>query len=134
MAKRRRSPVPAVTGLADYDRLIAGISELLEQARRATARAVNSVLTATYWDIGRRIVEFEQGGQGRAGYGEATLKRLAADLTAHHGRGFSRQNLQSMRAFYLGWPIRQTPSGIFRAQLAGEWPTGTLHPARHQVD
>ena len=102
MAKRRRSPVPAVTGVADYDRLIAGISELLEQARLATARAVNSVLTATYWDIGRRIVEFEQGGRPRAEYGEGLLKRLAGDLAPRLGRGFSWRNLFNMRAFYLG--------------------------------
>ena len=87
----------------DYDRLISGISELLETARRASARAVNAVLTATYWEIGRRIVEFEQSGKPRAGYGEELLARLSKDLTAKHGRGFSRQGLQKMRAFYLGW-------------------------------
>jgi len=127
MAKRRRSPVPAVTGVADYDRLIAGISELLEQARRATARAVNSVLTATYWDIGRRIVEFEQGGQGRAGYGEATLKRLAADLAPRLGRGFSWRNLFNMRAFYLGWEVGPGAPGRWTARVrAAEAPPGEI--------
>jgi hypothetical protein len=51
---------------SDYDGLLSGISELLELARRGTARAVNSILTATYWEIGRRIVEYEQGGKVRA--------------------------------------------------------------------
>ncbi len=62
--------------------------ELLEQARRTTVRAVNSVLTATYWEIGRRIVEFEQGGKETSEYGEKLLERISADLTARHGRGF----------------------------------------------
>ena len=93
---------------------MSGLSGLLDRARVASARAVNGIITATYWEVGRRIVAFEQGGQVRAGYGEELLKRLAADLTARHGRGFSRQNLQLMRAFYLGWEICQTPSGISR--------------------
>jgi predicted nuclease of restriction endonuclease-like (RecB) superfamily len=87
---------------------------VLEDARRSAARSVNAVMTATYWLVGRRIVELEQGGETRAGYGEALLVRLSADLTARFGRGFSRQNLQQMRQFYLAYPpdkIRQTVSG-----------------------
>lgn len=90
------------------------IVALLEAARHATARSVNALMTASYWEIGRRIVEFEQGGQDRAAYGEALIERLSTDLTARFGRGFSRQNLQQMRQFYLAWPadrIRQTVSG-----------------------
>jgi hypothetical protein len=56
--------------------------DLLENARRVSARAVNTIMTATYWEVGRRIVDFEQGGKKRAGYGEALLERLAADLIA----------------------------------------------------
>ena len=67
-----------------------------------SARSVNSILTTTYWEIGRRIIEFEQGGKARAVYGEGLWKRLAADLTAKYGRGFSKSNLGSMRGFYLG--------------------------------
>ena len=97
-----------------YSALLGGVSELLESARRASARAVNAFMTATYWEIGRRIVEFEQGGERRAEYGEELLKRLAQDLSARLGRGFSRQNLQNMRLLYLSAPpdrIRQTLSG-----------------------
>jgi predicted nuclease of restriction endonuclease-like (RecB) superfamily len=71
-------------------------------------------MTATYWEIGRRIVEFEQGGADRATYGDALVERLARDLTQRFGRGFSRQNLGQMRAFYRAWPaqiICQTLSG-----------------------
>ena len=70
-------------------------------------------MTATYWEIGRRIVQFEQQGEKRAEYGEALLDRLAADLTARFGRGFGARNLRQMRQFFLTWPeeqIRQTLS------------------------
>jgi hypothetical protein len=93
MAKRRR-PEPVQVGEPDYQDLVGGIADLLEQARRAAARSVNSILTATYWELGRRIVEYEQGGRSKASYGEGLLRRHASDLTRKLGRGFSRQNLQ----------------------------------------
>ncbi len=102
-------PMPPAT----YGDVHAGIVNLLESARRAAARSVNALMTASYWEIGRRIVEFEQGGKGRAEYGQQLLKRLSADLTARFGRGFGVINLQQMRNFYLFWPqeqIYQTPS------------------------
>lgn len=128
MAKKRTghpAPVPL------YDQLVTGIADLLDQARRSAARAVNGILTAAYWEIGRRIVEHEQGGKERAGYGEELIQRLARDLTARRGRGFSRQNLQSMRLFYLGWNICQTPSGKFQARAVlsdSDGPDGNSHP------
>ncbi len=97
-----------------YEHLLKDIAGVLEKARVQTAKVVNSVLTATYWDVGRRIVLHEQAGRARAAYGEALLERLAEDLTRRMGRGFSRQNLQIMRQFYLAYPhirIRQTASG-----------------------
>jgi hypothetical protein len=72
----------------NYGRLVSEISNLLEQSRRSAARSINAVLTATYWEIGRRLVEYEQGGKLRAGYGEELLARLAKDLAVQHGRGF----------------------------------------------
>lgn len=93
-----------------YEGLLLGVTQLLEAARHTAGRVVNSIITATYWEIGRRIVEQEQGGAARAGYGEELLKRLSADLTARFGRGFSERNLRQMRQFYLGWQIRQTMS------------------------
>ena len=88
----------------------------MDQARRRDlARQSTVLLTATYWDIGRRIVEFEQGGRERAEYGQGLIERLADDLTSRLGRGFSRQNLWQMRSFYLGWEIhtarRRDPGG-----------------------
>src|SRR5947199_578584 len=97
----------------EYGGLIGGIAELLEAARRTAARTVNALMTATYWEIGRRIVEFEQGGEKRAEYGEALLQRLAQDLNAKFGRGFSYPNVNKFRQFYLAFPsanILSTPS------------------------
>jgi hypothetical protein len=90
-----------------YGDLVSDIGELLEAARRTTTRSVNAIMTATYWEIGRRIVEFEQRGAERAQYGKELLKRLSAELTARFGRGFSRHNLARFRNFYLLFPPAQ---------------------------
>lgn len=95
---------------AGYAGIHSSIVEVLDAARHAAARSVNALMTASYWEIGRRIVEAEQRGKRRAGYGEQLIERLSADLTAQFGRGFSRPNLQQMRSFFLTWPIRQTVS------------------------
>nr|WP_264628192.1 PDDEXK nuclease domain-containing protein [Candidatus Symbiopectobacterium sp. NZEC135] len=58
-------------------------------------------MTASYWDIGRRVIEAEQKGRRRAGYGEQLIARLSNDLTARFGRGFSVDNLENMRRFFL---------------------------------
>lgn len=106
--------IPSSAGEApDYSGIHGDIVALLEAARRAAARSVNALMTASYWEIGRRIVEFEQGGQERADYGQALLKRLSIDLSARFGRGFGVVNLQQMRNFYRCWPperIYQTAS------------------------
>lgn len=118
---------PASPDQTDYAAVHADIVALLEAARRAAARSVNSVMTATYWAVGRRIVEFEQGGQERAAYGEALIERLSADLSARFGRGFSRQNLWQMRAFHLAWPaqqISQTLSAKFSSPRILQTPSG----------
>lgn len=98
----------------DYNVVHLEIVALLDAARRSAARSINAVMTATYWEIGRRIVESDQGGQDRATYGDGLIERLAIDLTARFGRGFSRQNLWQMRAFHQAWPVMsilQTVSG-----------------------
>jgi len=108
---------PLVTEL--YDGLLQEVVRLLEGARKTSARSVNAIMTATYWEIGHRIVEREQEGRRRAGYGEALIERLAVDLTARFRRGFSQTNLKQMREFYLAWPIRQTLSDESRARTFG---------------
>ena len=116
MTKR---PATKPAPIATYPGLIGGIGTLLETSRHTAARAVNSLMTATYWEIGRRILEFEQGGKKRAGYGEELVEKLAEDLTKRFGRGFSETNLKNFRQFALVYPIekiRQTVSGEFTAR------------------
>jgi len=84
---------------------------LLEVARLASARSVNTIITITYWEIGKQIVEHEQSGEQRAEYGKTLLVKLSADLTGKYGRGFSKANLEYMRRFYRLWSIPQTVSG-----------------------
>jgi hypothetical protein len=69
---------------AGYDAVLTDVANLIEAARRATARSVNAVMTTAYWTIGRRIVVHEQQGAVRAEYGAELLRRLEQDLT---GRG-----------------------------------------------
>ncbi len=97
-------PVTPAHGAPGYDSLVGEIGVLLDQARRTSARTVNAIMTATYWEIGRRIVEFEQQGRVRAEYGEMLLERLAQDLSARLGRGFSYPNVNRFRQFYLAFP------------------------------
>lgn len=98
------------SALAGYDLVLTEVMRLLEDSRRASARAVNAVTTATYWEVGRRIVEGEQARGKHAGSGKELLKRLSSHLTGRLGRDFSQKNLVQMRLFYLGWQIPQTLS------------------------
>ena len=121
-----------------YDLFVREIEGLLAEARRQAVRSVNAVLTATYWEIGRRIVEFEQGGGKRAHYGEAILQKLSEDLTRRIGRGFSSDNLELMRRFYLSWPPKRLKRGksetvsrkFTLADLAQVLPLSWSHYAR----
>ena len=113
MKKKTQQKAISQTPSPEYGGLIGGIAELLEAGRHAAARTVNALMTATYWEIGRRIVEFEQKGATRAGYGEELLAQLAADLSARFGRGFSRFNLGRFRHFYLAFPAE-----VIRATLS----------------
>ncbi|MDY6937295.1 MAG: PDDEXK nuclease domain-containing protein [Cyanobacteriota bacterium] len=105
----------------------------MEASRRQVARSINSVMTATYWAIGQRIVEFEQEGERRAEYGKKLIERLSQDLTTRFGRGFKRSNLFQMRAFYLTYPDAQQSlpgwedtAEIFQT-LSGKFPLPWSH-------
>ncbi|QTR51655.1 MULTISPECIES: PDDEXK nuclease domain-containing protein [Thiothrix] len=87
-----------------YDALIATITSTYDQGRLRAVQAVNVQLLETYWQIGRHIVEFEQAGSAKAGYGKSLIKQLATDLTLRFGKGFSRSNLIRIRQFYLLYP------------------------------
>src|ERR1043166_6654114 len=102
--KRTKSSDVVTLRSGDYDAMLNRVISLIDDARRASARTVNAIMTATYWLIGQHIVEFEQQGKSRAEYGEELLKRLATDLTIRCGRGFQVDNLQRMRLFYAAYP------------------------------
>ena len=95
---------------SEYVKLVSHISGLWEKAKEKAAFAVNTELLKANWQTGRYIVEFEQGGNTKARYGEQLITNLAKDLTRMRGRGFSRSNLIYMRKFYLTFPKSETLS------------------------
>ena len=90
------------------------IKELLENARKKVYHSINTTMTQTYFEIGRRIVLEEQNGSDRAKYGKEILKNLSAKLTEEFGKGFSVANLKNMRQFYAVFQKRQTVSSEFK--------------------
>ena len=88
------------------------IIELLQSARNNVIRTVNSTMTITYFEIGCIIVEQEQAGKNRAEYGKGLLKGLSQVLINEFGRGFSVDNLENMRRFYLTYQNSETLSRI----------------------
>ena len=116
---------------AGYAGIRTGIVELLSAARVSVARSVNALMTASYWEVGRRIVEAEQKGKLRAGYGEQLIESLSVDLTKQFGRGFTKANLWNMRAFYSAWPILQTLSG--ESAIAREQTRAITLPKRSEA-
>jgi predicted nuclease of restriction endonuclease-like (RecB) superfamily len=100
----KRSYQKAINPIEGYNSIVSELIDLVESARHVSAQSVNAVMTATYWEIGRRIVQHEQRGKKRAGYGEALLERLGQDLGNRFGRGFSVRSLRKMRQFFLSWP------------------------------
>jgi predicted nuclease of restriction endonuclease-like (RecB) superfamily len=97
------------------------IKEVLTQARSRALQAVNSEMVACYWEIGRLIVEEEQRGKARAGYGESLIKELAGRLRKDFGTGFNVSNIKYFRQFYLSFSIGHAMRGQSR-QLQGSGP------------
>ena len=101
---------------SDTAPLLDEIRELLLAARSRAARQVNALVVLTRFEVGRRIVVHEQGGEARAEYGRAVLQHLSDELTAEFGAGWSVTNLTLMRRFFLAYRgrigIPQTPSAI----------------------
>ncbi len=94
----------------EYVRLVSHISDLWDGAKNKAVYAVNAELINANWQTGQYIVEFEQGGNAKAKYGDKLLVNLSKDLTRLKGRGFSRSNLNYMRKLYLAFPICETLS------------------------
>ena len=110
MTRRKTSIVRVAKG---YEAVLADVVSFIGAGRRASVRASNAIMTATYWGVGRRIVEEEQQGAVRAEYGEELIRKLSADLQVRFGRGYGRANLFQMKASYLAYrEILQTASGL----------------------
>jgi len=99
-----------ISHIDGYKNLLSSISGIYTNAQAQVARSINTYLLDTYWEIGRYIVEFEQGGSTKATYGKALLETLSTDLCRMHGKGFSRSNLNYMRLFYQHYPICEKAS------------------------
>ena len=89
------------------------IKELLYSAKNRVYQTINTTMTQTYFQIGKRIVEEEQGGETRAEYGKSLLKLLSVQLINEFGKGFSVDNLENMRRFYLAFQKSETVSRKF---------------------
>ena len=113
---------------SDYEALVADIGRIYETARQGLVKA--------YWKIGRRIVEVEQDGSPRASYGHRLLARLSTDLSGEYGSGFSVNNLQRMRGFYLEHPKYPAPDILtwtHYAEIQGIEDHGTRRQLERQV-
>ena len=95
---------------SDLNKLADNIACLVNETKGRLSQTVNVALVATYWNIGKYIVEFEQEGNAKAKYGTSLLTTLAKLLRMKLGKGYSRPNLNNMRKFYLLYPICQTVS------------------------
>ncbi len=84
--------------------IIADIKNIIEQGRREAYSSVGSIMIETYWQIGKRIVEEEQGGLERAVYGDQLIDKLSKQLTHDYGEGFSARYLRAFRKFYVTVP------------------------------
>ncbi len=94
-----------MNSLSENTNLFTTVKEIVLNARNLAYRNNNSILLNMYWQIGKIIVDDEQGGKAKAEYGKAILKNLAKQLTFEFGGGFDERNLNNIRAFYLAFPI-----------------------------
>lgn len=102
MSKKTITPAEIQPNTAE---LTGRISTIIETARNRVQTVIDTEMVRAYWEIGREIVEDEQQGEKRAGYGEYLLKNLSQELTTKHGKGFDYSNLKNMRQFYMAYPI-----------------------------
>jgi len=99
-------PQPA----SEYTGLISTIGDILGKARNFAYQQINTILVKTYREIGKHIVEYEQGGKEKAEYGTKLFDKLSRDLKDQYGKGFSRTNLIYIRLLYLKYTKSQTLS------------------------
>ncbi len=88
------------------------IESLIVEARKKIASTVNVAMVYTYFEVGRYIIEDEQGGKTRAEYGKGVLKRVSERLTSSLGKGWSVDTLEKTRRFFLTFSKSATPQRI----------------------
>ena len=93
----------------EINNIFDNIKELVINSRNKVYSVVNTEMLNLYWNIGKAIMEIQQGDE-RASYGDAVLEKLSQKLTNEFGKGFSARNLRTMRKFYLIYPIWKTVS------------------------
>ena len=98
--------------------LFARVVALVEEARQKVSTVANLAQVYTNYEIGRQIVEEEQGGKRRAEYGKQIIKDLSLKLTARFGRGWGTSNLEYMRRFYLIYSTVEIPQNTFGKSAA----------------
>ncbi len=99
-----------MTNKLSNTRFYSQVVDLLQSARNKVIRTVNQTMVLTYFEIGRMLIEEQQEGKERAEYGKYLLKQLSKVLTKEFGRGFSVDNLENMRHFYLVYGKSETLS------------------------
>lgn len=92
-----------------FNTIFNNIKELVVNSRNKIYTTVNIEMLKLYWNIGKIIMEIQQGDE-RSKYGDSILEKLSEKLTSEFGKGFSSRNLRTMRKFYLIYPIWQTVS------------------------
>ena len=100
------------------DKLFNAVKNLIEESRRSIARQVNTAMVFTYYHIGKMIVEDEQDGKEKAQYSSETLKQLSLLLTKEYGKGYSVDNLEKIRKFYLIYEPKISESVIRKSVSA----------------
>lgn len=93
----------------EINHIFDNIKELVINSRNKVYQTVNTEMLNLYWNIGKAIMEIQQGDK-RASYGDALLEKLSQKLTVEFGKGFSKRNLERMRKFYIYFPIATTVS------------------------
>ncbi len=93
----------------EINNIFNAIKQLVINSKNKVYSAVNTEMLNLYWNIGKAIMEIQQGDE-RANYGDAVLEKLSEKLTAEFGKGFSKRNLERMRKFYIYFPIATTVS------------------------
>ncbi|GAA4850811.1 PDDEXK nuclease domain-containing protein [Algivirga pacifica] len=97
--------------MVEYHHLLSDITNTLKEGQKQAVSQVNQTLVATYWKVGKYIIDFEQHGMQRAEYGTELISQLAKDLKTHFGRGFSKSTVYKIRQLYQCYPNFQTLSG-----------------------